>query len=325
MYKVLKPRFFVACVVVAGAFAFNLPETHARLSADAVTSVSVVGTAGLESDNLNRSFEGQISITELSLDGDQLIAEGFISGTATGSDGTSTILNQTFQTEAAISVSGNGGNAVITVDLASEDLDVVGLTVDVAPVDISLSSLKGNERNLGNLLVKVPGLLASGNTSKILKQLSRINSILGSFYKNVEVDGSVTSGSVNGTLNGFFTLEELSIEGDELIFTGLLNAVVVVDGETTAIINETVTTSGSIELIGSGKIGIELDLSPFTSEVVEGLEVDLLPVTLDTSEVTGTGRLLVNSFRKLSRFVVNTDVLDVKKAAKAVAKINKLL
>jgi len=332
MYRSLQNlgRSFVPAILAIFCIASTC---QARLGADVLTSITVSGTAGPAINDLDSTFTGAITVTKLELgSGSTLTATGFISGTVTADTGTTSFLTQTFVTSATLVEGPAVGNSKkctsVVLDLAPTNLDVVDLSVDVAPVTIDVASVKGTARNLANSLCKLADLLPTQDAAKIQKVLVKINSVTGGWFQNIAISGSVTSGTDTGTLDGYITLQSLSISGsNDLLYHVLLNGVVVLDNDTTSIINEEVATTGTISITGKGTaLTLNLDLNEFVSTSTDAdLVVDIQPVAIDLSGYSGNARKLINSLRSLTKNLNGIAVNDVAKSSKIINAINALL
>jgi len=127
------------------------------------------------------TFEGTISDLGASVnDAGDLVISGVLDGTATTADGETTeITDQAFSTTAQL----QPGDAcdILFLDLGPIFLDVLGLTVDLSPVQLDVNAVPGAGNLLGNLLCAITGLLDNpGNTTNaIANLLDRVFSLLG--------------------------------------------------------------------------------------------------------------------------------------------------
>ena len=69
---------------------------------------------------------------------------------------------------------------ILTLDIGAIHLDLLGLVVDLAPVNLDITAVSGPGNLLGNLLCAVAGLLDAnpGNFSGITALLTQINALL---------------------------------------------------------------------------------------------------------------------------------------------------
>jgi hypothetical protein len=139
-------------------------------------------------------FEGVLSITEFAFEEERLLASGTLTYGAEGVE-----ITQEFSRVAASLSSSGGGCRILSADLGPIFLDVLGLEVDLLPVELELRAQPGPENLLGNLLCAVATLLevqealtavlpakdvegealATLVVNKLLILLDRINDLLG--------------------------------------------------------------------------------------------------------------------------------------------------
>lgn len=143
-------------------------------------------------------FEGTLSITELALnEAGDLVASGVLSGTV-DQGGTLTEIEQTFQDVtlglsetlggltaglmAARGANESGVCDILYLELGPVFLDVLGLTVDLAQIELDIDAQRGSGNLLGNLLCELTGLLdggIGGLLDSVEGLLDRINNLLG--------------------------------------------------------------------------------------------------------------------------------------------------
>lgn len=146
-------------------------------SNDLLSSIPVVGelTGG--------TFAGELSITELGFEDGQLVASGTLTGTAEQLIGGGTVVTEIAQefTDMAIDLTSDGGSCgILLLELPGGlELDLLGLVVDLAPVELDIRAEPGPGNLLGNLLCAVTGLLDGvGAIAGLLNLLDRINDLL---------------------------------------------------------------------------------------------------------------------------------------------------
>lgn len=151
-------------------------------------------------------FTGTLSVTQLSWDetGETLLVDGVLNGRvkdggkttqvrdlvisdvpATLTTGTSSALSPMIS--AARAPSEPGICDVLYLDLAPTFLDLLGLTVDLSPIELDIDAVPGGGNLLGNLLCAVTGLLdgaAGGGLGGLLQSLLQglldvVNQLLG--------------------------------------------------------------------------------------------------------------------------------------------------
>lgn len=96
-----------------------------------------------------------------------LMVEGTLDGTLTRTNGTTeTVTNEDFKTKAKASVPGPSSAVstqavcdILTLHIGRIDLDVLGLVVNLSPIDLNIDAVSGPGNLLGNLLCALVGLL----------------------------------------------------------------------------------------------------------------------------------------------------------------------
>ena len=138
------------------------------------------------------SFVGTFTAQHIDLDEATrtLIVTGLLTGTATTVDGATTAINQVVTAPATLTreagaaalvrpVSTAAVCDVLFLDLGPLNLDLLGLTVDLAEVILDINAVSGAGNLLGNLLCAVVGLLDGfGLLASIAQLLDSINAIL---------------------------------------------------------------------------------------------------------------------------------------------------
>jgi hypothetical protein len=130
-------------------------------------------------------FEGVLNITSLAFVDGQLLASGTLTGTATQAGGTIvTEISQTFEDVAmSLTRTASGACRILLLELDGLFLDLLGLEVDLAPVELEIRAQPGSGNLLGNLLCAVvslldgPGALA-GAFQAVFNLIDRINALL---------------------------------------------------------------------------------------------------------------------------------------------------
>ena len=152
-----------------GALSFShTPHTGGLLTDIPVTGILTGGT-----------FEGLLSITEFAYEGGQLLVSGTLTGTVTQGT-TVTPITQTF---ADLPVDLTGRNSpcrILFLEIPGGVLlDLLGLVVDLAPVELEVRAERGPGNLLGNLLCAITGLLDGvGALGALLNLIERINDLL---------------------------------------------------------------------------------------------------------------------------------------------------
>lgn len=134
------------------------------------------------------TFEGTITDLVASNENGVLMLTGTLEGTATDAAGNVTQISDTFTTTFDLTDTGNTtdgtGNRecpILNLDLGPIFLDLLGLQVDLSPVELDITAVPGAGNLLGNLLCSVAGLLDNpGNPlNAITNLLNRLLSGLG--------------------------------------------------------------------------------------------------------------------------------------------------
>lgn len=150
----------------------NHTPTHTGL----LSNIPIVGTLPG-----GGTFTGVLNVTNLVFQNGQLLASGTLVGTATQAGGTIvTAINQTF-TNVLVGLLGTAGSCkILVLDIPGGlTLDVLGLVVDLAPVNLEIRAERGPGNLLGNLLCALVGLLDQGGPlAGILNLLNQINNLL---------------------------------------------------------------------------------------------------------------------------------------------------
>ena len=131
------------------------------------------------------TFSGLLSITELAFEDGQLLASGTLTGTATQIIDGATVVTEITQTitDMVVNLTGSGAGGscqILELDIPGGlTLDVLGLVVDLAPVNLEVRAERGPGNLLGNLLCAITGLLDNGGPlADISNLLDQINGLL---------------------------------------------------------------------------------------------------------------------------------------------------
>lgn len=107
------------------------------------------------------SFAGSLSnLTSKVVDG-ALQLTGTLTGTVTNPDGSTQQVTQAFSAPVS-SMAAPAGCKVLNLDLGPLHLDLLGLVVDLAPVNLDITAVPGAGNLLGNLVCAIGGLLDGG-------------------------------------------------------------------------------------------------------------------------------------------------------------------
>lgn len=177
--------WFMVSVVLALMTTFQSRAIAFDESAQFLQKLPVTGTL---SDG--RTFIGRATIRELTLNNaGQLVAKGVLRGKVG-----STIINQNFsnalsqfsktEPDSRSVASHETVCDILYLDIGAISLDLLGLRVDLSPIDLDIVADAGQGNLLGNLLCAVVGLLDGFNLNAILigiinNILATINEVLG--------------------------------------------------------------------------------------------------------------------------------------------------
>jgi hypothetical protein len=165
----------------------NQHQTQPAGRANLFTDIPITGDLPITEDFLGGTFEGLLTITQLDFIEGQLVASGMLVGTVTDAEGVETEIIQEF-TNVAIDLlrgatgpgQGRGACQILELDIPGGlTLDVLGLVVDLAPVNLEVRAERGPGRLLGNLLCALVHLLDfPAAIGAILDLIDRINQLL---------------------------------------------------------------------------------------------------------------------------------------------------
>jgi len=134
------------------------------------------------------TFAGTLSITHIGYDPQtgQLLFSGTVTRTADGTSetftnvpGTLTHTDPTALSAQALGANEPGMCDILFLDIGAIHLDLLGLVLDLSPIQLDLDADPGPGNLLGNLLCAVTGLLDGGGLlTQIIGVLDRINAIL---------------------------------------------------------------------------------------------------------------------------------------------------
>jgi hypothetical protein len=197
----MKFRLTTLAVLLALASAFVLAPMGAMAASKDKKPLKNISVAGPLADG--GTFKGKVSITQFGYDqATGLWVSGVLNGTATTADGVAhQDISQSFsQVHAALTSGGNAAAAgstssfavtqatcgILTLSIGAIHLDLLGLVVNLAPVNLDITAVSGAGNLLGNLLCAVAGLLDSNgfltdllnNLTALLNLLSQINQLL---------------------------------------------------------------------------------------------------------------------------------------------------
>ena len=142
-----------------------LPLNHAAAQATTLKNIPVTAP----------NFNGTLNVTGFTHKGNQILANATLAGTLTKADGTTEAVTRNL----ALPVTLNSGTCdILKLSIGAIHLDLLGLVVDIAPINVDVTAQSGSGNLLGNLLCSVAKLLDNPgrNVGALVKLL---NDILG--------------------------------------------------------------------------------------------------------------------------------------------------
>ena len=157
----------LAVTIGLAAFAATLaPTANAAPPTGGLTAPITLAQSG-------NVLDGTFTITNITTQAGQLIANGVFTGTANGVPVTAV------PGSAPISAAAPNTCTILDLTLGPLHLDLLGLVVDLNQVHLVITAERGPGNLLGNLLCAVAGLLDGGaNGGAIQQLLNQINAIL---------------------------------------------------------------------------------------------------------------------------------------------------
>jgi hypothetical protein len=119
-------------------------QAHPITSTVTGTVTDVAGTTTLG------TFAGTFRLLNFAVSNGQVVANGLVSGTLTGTGGN--VLGTITNVPVALPVSASGTCQILTLTLGPLHLDVLGLVVDLNQVVLTITAQQGPGNLLGNLL-----------------------------------------------------------------------------------------------------------------------------------------------------------------------------
>jgi hypothetical protein len=174
----MKRRFYAIASLVA---MFSMVLAPAAMAQPTTTAVFDITDQVLED-----GYTGEVllTLTDVVRDGERLVFGGTITGEVTDAAGTTTQINEVFESVEGTTNGGEAGRCdILFLDLTGVELDLLGLNLDLDLV-LDLYAVPGAGNLLGNLLCAVAGLLDGpgllGNIGATVDRLlDRINNLLG--------------------------------------------------------------------------------------------------------------------------------------------------
>ncbi len=148
------------------------PSMHnAKQVSTILSNVPVTGTLP------GGTFSGLMTITSFAMQNGQLVANGVLTGTATVGSVT-TPISQTL-TAVPVTLDPTASCPILTLSIGAIHLDLLGLVVDLAPVNLNVTAQPGPGNLVGNLLCAVANLLnGPGALSGVTNLLNQVNTLL---------------------------------------------------------------------------------------------------------------------------------------------------
>ena len=101
-----------------------------------------------------------MTITQFAVESGQLVGTGTLTGTVTNATGTLATLDST---DATIPISSAIGScSILSLHTGTINLNVLGLVVNLSPINLNITAQAGPGNLLGNLLCSVANLLNGG-------------------------------------------------------------------------------------------------------------------------------------------------------------------
>ncbi|HEU4327131.1 MAG TPA: hypothetical protein VFS21_28585 [Roseiflexaceae bacterium] len=192
----MKFRWSILSILVAIACVFALAPTRASATPAEEQFFNNVPVSGTLSDGGN--FDGEVTITRFDYDSIfGLTVSGTLLGTLTKGDGTvvENYQKEFYLADAALTnpdASADGGFQalatcdILNLDIGAINLNLLGLVLDLSPINLDLTAVSGAGNLLGNLLCGLTGLLDPlgflnilvGTLDQLLGLLDQINSLI---------------------------------------------------------------------------------------------------------------------------------------------------
>ena len=160
-------KHFAILALVGAMLAVLLvaPVAAARPATGGLSAIPVTGTT-----SASTPFTGVLSITSFALNSaGQLVASGTLTNTLTG----------VITPFTNVLVTPIGACPVLSLQIGAIHLDLLGLVVNLAPIDLNIIAQSGPGNLLGNLLCAVVHLLDNGGPlAGLTNLLNRLNGLL---------------------------------------------------------------------------------------------------------------------------------------------------
>ena len=162
----------------AGAASMHATNTHTASAHTGALTQTVTNNATTY-NGVPALFNGTLTITHFVKQGGQLLGLGTASGTITNAL-TGSLLTTVTSAPATVPIqSADPSCSILTLHTGAIHLDLLGLVVDLSPINLTITAQSGPGNLLGNLLCAVANLLNGGGPStSITGLLNRILSLL---------------------------------------------------------------------------------------------------------------------------------------------------
>jgi hypothetical protein len=180
MHKVRLLAILLLAVLLGVAFLLPLStraaSSHTLTSQTTSARSSGTLTAPVTGTFTNGTFSGTLTVTKFVKQNGTLNAVGTLSGTLTNTAGTviGTVTN--VPVTIPIIAASPATCTILTLHTGAIHLDLLGLVVNISPIDITITAVSGPGNLLGNLLCAVANLLNGGGPLSSLTGL--LNQIL---------------------------------------------------------------------------------------------------------------------------------------------------
>jgi len=174
--KTWKYRFLPVALALLLLGTFGLAPLSASATHNPLHQIAVTGTGTL--NGVAGTFTGTLDVVRFVNSGGDLVAIGRLTGTFTAENGL--IRQVTNEIIRVLVTIGDRTCEILELNIGAIHLDLLGLVLDISPIDITLVAEGGPGNLLGNLLCAIAHLLDGGGPlGSLANLLNRILSILG--------------------------------------------------------------------------------------------------------------------------------------------------
>jgi hypothetical protein len=268
-------------VLVAAPLAQAAPSR----TSDVLRDIPIKGTTPT-----GGSLVGDLDVQRFVRQGNQLVAQGALTGTLTEAGVTRQLTNVPVSLP-IVQQQLRATCRILHLVLGPLDLDLLGLEVHLTRVVLDIVARRGPGRLLGNLLCAIAGLL-DRNPIPLGRLQNRLNGLLdlSRVVTDVPLAGTLSG---NRTFAGTLDITRFSTRNNRLVANGLVNGVVRdAGGNVTRNVTNAPVSIAIAQQRGTCRI-LRLVLGPLDLDLL-GLEIHLNRVVLDITARRGPGRLLGN-------------------------------